>query len=137
MQSGIKVNIHGEEVNAYMSRTYSGDFDLIFDTSWGDPYDPHSMLNGSMIEGSSSVYFSLINTDGFDSIKSKVGQVMLTTDVAEHKDMYADILTMIHKEISVIPLSYQTNRAITKDTIDGVTFNLSNNMPLGSVTVNK
>lgn len=134
-QSGIKVNIHGEEVNAYMSRTYSGDFDMIFDTTWGDPYDPHSMLNGSVIEGSSSVYFTLKNTDDFDSIKSKIGQVMLTTDVAERKQMYADILTMIHNEISVIPLSYQTNRAITKDTIDGITFNLSNNMPLGSVTV--
>ena len=71
----------------------------------------------------------------FDDFAAKIGEVVKTTDETQRQADYKDILTTIHDQYSIIPISYQTNRAITQKNIDGVTFELSNVMPLNKLTV--
>ena len=132
---GFKLDIVGEEATANISRQYNGDFQLCYSVSWGDPYDPHSTLEAIAAPAGSAENFAMASYEKFDDFAAKIGEVVKTTDETQRQADYKDILTTIHDQYSIIPISYQTNRAITQKNIDGVTFELSNVMPLNKLTV--
>ena len=132
---GMNMEIMGEESGANISRIYSGEFEIGYTVSWGDPYDPHSTLAAMATEAGSAEYFALASMEDFDDFAAKVTAAPKTVDDAERQALYKDVMQMIEDEYSIIPLSYQTNRAITQTDISGVTFGLSNIMPLDELTV--
>ena len=42
---GVKLNILGEEKQAFLDRQRTGEFDLQYSLSWGTPYDPQSYVS--------------------------------------------------------------------------------------------
>lgn len=132
---GFRMDIVGEEYSANINRIYSGEFEIGYTVSWGDPYDPQSTLSAMATPYGSAEYFALASCDGFDTFVENVVKAPKTVDVEERQELYKEAMQYIEDQYSIIPISYQTNRAITKQNITGVTFGYSNTMPLDELTV--
>lgn len=131
---GFNMQIVGEESGANIDRQSTGDFDICYSVSWGDPYDPFSTLASHTGEGTAE-YYAMKTLANFDDYCKKAIGVTHTVDEKERQDLYKELLQDIEDHYGIFPISYQTNRAITNKNIDGVTFEMSNVMPLDQITV--
>lgn len=119
---GIELNIFGEEEQSYRDRQKAGKFDMVFDISWGTPYDPQSFLAGMKLP----VYGDYLAQQGLKQkpdIDRSIAQALISTDEAERQELYRFVLTTLHDEAVYIPLTYERNRAVFSKEIKGVTFN--------------
>lgn len=122
---GINLEIIGEEAQAYTDRAKSGNFDIIFNESWGKPYDPQSFL-ASMRE--SSVHGDYEAQKGLkekEQIDEAILNALEATTEEERQGYYTYVLETLHEEAVYIPLTYETNRAIYSNKIKNVTFGQS------------
>ena len=122
---GINLEIIGEEAQAHSDRAKSGNFDIIFNESWGKPYDPQSFL-ASMRE--SSVHGDYEAQKGLkekEQIDEAILNALEATTEEERQEYYTYVLETLHEEAVYIPLTYETNRAIYSNKIKNVTFGQS------------
>lgn len=121
---GIKLNIIGEEEQAYRDRMKAGDFDITFNISWGSPYDPQSFLAGMRMP----VYGDYAAQQGLEQ-KAEIDETILkaltSTDEEERQSYYTYVLTTLHEEAVYIPLTYERNRAVYNERVGQVGFNPS------------
>ncbi|WP_455794888.1 nickel ABC transporter substrate-binding protein [Clostridium butyricum] len=121
---GINLTIVGEEEQAARDRMKSGDFDIIFNISWGAPYDPQSFLAGMRMP----VYGDYAAQQGLEE-KAKIDENILealkSTDETLRQGYYSYVLSTLHYEAVYIPVTYERNRAIYRNKIDNVTFDIS------------
>lgn len=121
---GINLTIVGEEEQAARDRMKSGDFDIIFNISWGAPYDPQSFLAGMRMP----VYGDYAAQQGLEE-KAKIDENILealkSTDETLRQGYYSYVLSTLHDEAVYIPVTYERNRAIYSNKIDNVTFDIS------------
>lgn len=132
---GIKVDIIGEESAANSNRVYGGDFELGYAVSWGDPQDPYSTLNAMSLEGYTAEQFALGACEDYESFVELVQGIFSETDEAVIQEKHNTALHYIEDQYCMIPISYQTNRAIAQPGVSGIDFGYSNVMPLNSLTV--
>lgn len=121
---GVKLDIAGEEEQAYRDRQKNGNFDIVFNISWGTPYDPQSFIAGMKLP----VYGDYYAQQGMNDkagLDQKITDVLVTTDINERQKIYEQILTTLHNEAVYIPLTYECNRAVYTKKLQGVTFNPS------------
>lgn len=121
---GIKLEISGEEEQAYRDRMKAGDFDITFNISWGSPYDPQSFLAGMRMP----VYGDYAAQQGLKE-KAQIDETILkaltSTDEEKRQEYYTYVLTTLHEEAVYIPLTYERNRAVYNEKVKNVTFNAS------------
>ena len=121
---GIKLEISGEEEQAYRDRMKAGDFDITFNISWGSPYDPQSFLAGMRMP----VYGDYAAQQGLKE-KTQIDETILkaltSTDEEKRQEYYTYVLTTLHEEAVYIPLTYERNRAVYNEKVKNVTFNAS------------
>ena len=120
-QVGLKLNIHGEEEQGYRDRQKAGDFDMVFDISWGTPYDPQSFLSGMKLP----VYGDYMAQQGLKEkpqIDASISKALISTDEKERQDLFRYVLETLHNEAVYIPLTYERNRAIAVKTLKGIEF---------------
>ncbi|MBR0455757.1 MAG: nickel ABC transporter substrate-binding protein [Firmicutes bacterium] len=132
---GIKVNITGEESEANSNRIYGGDFQVGYSVSWGDPQDPYSTLNAMSLEGYTDEQFALAPCEGYDDFAALVQSTFSETDPEVIQKNHETLLHYIEDQYCIIPISYQTNRAIAQQGVSGISFGYSNVMPMNTVTV--
>lgn len=121
---GASVEITGEEEQAYRDRQKSGGFDIIFNISWGTPYDPQSFLAGMKLP----VYGDYYAQQGLKDKKAldqAITDILVSVDEAERQRLYRYVLTTLNDEAVYIPLTYEKNRAVFAKNLKGVTFNMS------------
>ena len=104
---GIKVNLLGEEKDSFYKRQKEGEFNLIFNDTWGPPYEPHSFLSSWRVP-SHADYKAQSGLPMKKKIDQKIGRVLVTTDEKERMDIYRNILTTIHEQAVYLPISYTT-----------------------------
>lgn len=134
---GIHCEIVGEEYSTNINRIYSGDFQIGYTVSWGDPYDPHSTISAMVTEGGSAEYFALSACDGFDAFAENVNSIFGEVDENVIQTKYADAFRFIEDQYCLVPISYQTNRAIAQPGVTGIDFGYSNVMPLNTLQMGK
>lgn len=134
---GIHVEIIGEEYGTNINRIYSGDFQVGYTVSWGDPYDPHSTISAMVTEGGSAEYYALSPCDGFDAFADNVNSFFAEVDDDIIQSKYAEAFHYIEDQYCVIPISYQTNRVIAQSGVSGFEFGYSNVMPLNTIQQGK
>lgn len=108
---GIAVKLVGEEASANQARQRDGTFHLIFNATFGPPYDPHSFV-GSMRKPSHADYQAQAGLPMKAEIDKKISAVLLETDAAKRTDMWRWILTTLHEQAVYLPLSYETLIAV-------------------------
>ncbi len=132
---GIKVDIFGEESAANSSRIYGGDFQVGYSVSWGDPQDPYSTLNAMSLDGYTDEQFALAPCPGYDDFVATVQSTFSETDPEVIQANHDTLLHYIEDQYCIIPVSYQTNRAIAQEGVSGIAFGYSNCTPLQTIAV--
>lgn len=118
---GIKVNLVGEEPDSNMHRQKTGEFGMIFNETWGAPYDPHSFCS-SMRTPSHADYQAQAGLPMKAEIDAKIGEVLLSTDESKRQELYRYILTALHDQAVYLPLTYATGIMVYRPNLKGVQY---------------
>ena len=121
---GVDLKILGEEEQSYRDRQKAGDFDIVFNISWGTPYDPQSFLGGMR----TVVYGDYMAQQGLKEkakLDESIVKALVSTDLEERRALFSYILNLLHDEAVYIPLTYERNRAVFSERVRNVTFNPS------------
>ncbi|MNW58252.1 Nickel-binding periplasmic protein precursor [compost metagenome] len=126
---GMELDLTGEESSSIANRRATGEYDLLFNQTWGLAYDPQSTITAFT---SDSAYKH--TTSGIaeaDELYRKIDQVMSSTDddsttASQHgesrKALYADILNIVHDEAVFIPLTNGRVTIVAPKRLQGITF---------------
>ncbi len=131
---GIDVKLLGEEEQAWGDRQANGEFNLIFNDTWGPPYEPQAMVS-SMRVPSHADYAAQQGLPMKVEIDRKIGEVLLTTEEAPRQQLYRDILTTLHEQAVYLPIAYSTNIAVMHKELSGFEFMpQANQVPLSKLS---
>ncbi|WP_110114816.1 nickel ABC transporter substrate-binding protein [Bacillus sp. CGMCC 1.16541] len=117
---GMELDIIGEESTSIANRRATGEYDLLFNQTWGLAYDPQSTVNAFQSEAS-----YLHTTKGMakaEEMYQKMSEVLVSQDEETRKNLYADILTMVHDEAVFIPLTNGHVTVVAPKELKGISF---------------
>jgi len=118
---GIDVALIGEEESSVYARQRDGRFGMIFNRTWGAPYDPHAFVS-SMRVPSHADYQAQLGLPDKAEIDAKISQTLVETDEEKRRALYRDILTRLHKEAVYLPLTNVTAIAVAKPELGNIPF---------------
>lgn len=119
---GIKMNILGEEKQAFLDRQRTGVFDLQYSLSWGTPYDPQSYVSSWRIPAHGD-YQAQVGLERKKWLDETITKIMVESDDAKRAEMYKDVLTYVNEQSVYLPISYSRTKAVAIHGLDGVSFN--------------
>ncbi len=125
-QVGIKVNLIGEEQDAFLKRQHDGQFDLIFNNTWGPPYEPHSFVSSFRVP-SHADYQAQLGLPMKKEIDAMIGQVLVSRDETRRQNLYRKILTVLHEQAVYLPISHTTLLMVHGDRLSNVSFGPTKN----------
>ncbi|NBC99243.1 nickel ABC transporter, nickel/metallophore periplasmic binding protein [Atlantibacter hermannii] len=112
-QVGVEVKLVGEEESSIDARQRDGRFDMIFNNTWGAPFDPHAFMS-SMRVPSHADYQAQLGLPDKAQIDAKIGQILTGTDEAQRQALYRDVLTRLHQSAVYLPLSYVSLMTVSR-----------------------
>lgn len=118
---GLRLNLIGEESDSFLRRQKDGEFGMIFNDTWGAPYEPHAMV-GSMRSPSHADYQAQAGLPMKAKLDEMITRVLLTTDEDRRQEMYREILTVLHEQAVYLPLTYMTSVRAHNPALQGVEF---------------
>lgn len=124
LKLGVKLKIHGEEEQSYRDRMKAGNFDMIFNISWGMPYDPQSSL-AAMTAPVYGDYAAQLGLDDKAEIDKAIKEIMVSVDESKRKDLFKFVLTRLHEDAVYLPLTYEVNKALYSNKLKDVEFTQS------------
>ncbi|MFZ5427555.1 MAG: nickel ABC transporter substrate-binding protein [Thermodesulfobacteriota bacterium] len=133
---GIAIKLVGEEADSFGKRQHDGEFGMIFNDTWGPPYEPHAQV-GSMRAPSHADYQAQVGLPMKAALDGKIGKVFSTTDEETRQALYADILTTLHEQAVYLPLTYMTNIMVHRANVTAKGFGpTKNEFPFEEMTKN-
>ena len=117
---GIQLELTGEENNACYDRRDAGNYDMLFDVTWGVPYEPHCTAN--ILKPGGSYDDTTKGLADAEKLYQEVDDVLASTDETTRKELYAEIFTTVHEEANIIPLTYGRLTAISPNNLENVQF---------------
>ncbi len=120
-QVGVDVALVGEEESSIYARQRDGRFGMIFNRSWGAPYDPHAFMS-SMRVPSHADYQAQLGLADKAVIDREIGAVLTTRDEHERQTLYRDILTRLHNDAVYLPISYVSTMVVAKPELGVIPF---------------
>jgi nickel transport system substrate-binding protein len=118
---GIKLNLEGVET-IYTVRTQPG-FELVYDYTFGAPYDPQSTLTS--LNSPNSYKIPASGMRNFDTIIKNIESALVETDEAKRQEFYAYVLTEIHNQALFIPITYGSLTIVAPVYLENIGFNQS------------
>ena len=100
---GINVKTIKQSNEGYLATEKNGDYNMLFASTWGAPYDPHSYLESWGV--ASHVEYSAIS--GLEppvTRDAKIEDVQAGLDPTVRADKWRDILNDIHQQAMFLPL---------------------------------
>lgn len=117
---GIQLEIIGEESTSIANRRSTGEYDLLFNQTWGLAYDPQSTI--AAFTSAASYLHTTSGITKADELYKKIDEVMLSTDEETRKSLYADILTIVHDEAVFIPISNGSVTVVAPKNVKDISF---------------
>ncbi|PLT47602.1 Nickel ABC transporter, periplasmic nickel-binding protein NikA [Paenibacillus pasadenensis] len=117
---GMKLELVGEPSPSLAARRASGDYDLLFNQTWGLAYDPQSTIASFTAE--SSYRHTTSGIERAEELYAEIEEAARTTDEAARKQLYRDILKTVHDEAVFIPISHGGVTVVAPSDLDGVAF---------------
>ncbi|TYP76417.1 staphylopine-dependent metal ABC transporter substrate-binding lipoprotein [Paenibacillus methanolicus] len=117
---GMRLELVGEESTSVAKRRSAGDYELLFNQTWGLAYDPQSTIAAFTSESS-----YLHTTKGIaraDELYDKIADVTVSMDETTRKSLYADILNIVHEEAVFIPLTNGGVTIVAPQSLQGIGF---------------
>lgn len=121
-KAGMRLNLLGEEEDSFYRRQKDGNFGMIFNPTWGPPFEPHAML-GSMRSPSHADYQAQLGLPMKKDIDNAITAALQTLDEEERARLYREILTILHEQAVYLPIHYSALlSAYKKGRLEGVRF---------------
>ncbi|WP_339278050.1 nickel ABC transporter substrate-binding protein [Paenibacillus sp. FSL W8-0426] len=120
---GMELKLVGEESSSIASRRASGDYDLLFNQTWGLAYDPQSTI--AAFTSASAYRHATSGIAEAQQLYRKIDDVMVSTEEGKRKSLYADILGIVHDEAVFIPLTYGRVSIVAPSELQGIAFKQS------------
>lgn len=117
---GIQLEIVGEESTSIANRRATGEYDLLFNQTWGLAYDPQSTI--SAFTSDSAYKHTTSGITQADELYKKIDEVMVSTDEASRQSLYADIMKLVHDEAVFIPITNGRVTVVAPKNLDGISF---------------
>jgi len=117
---GMKLELIGEESSSIANRRSTGDYDLLFNQTWGLAYDPQSTIAAFASE--SSYRHTTSGIPQAEELYRKIDEVMVSSDETMRQGLYADILKIVHNEAVFIPLTNGSVTVVAPSNLKGVSF---------------
>lgn len=121
---GVKLNLLGEEKQAFLDRQKTGEFDMQYLLSWGVPYDPQTTISSWRVPAHAD-FQAQRGLERKAWLDEQIAHLLSEQNETQRKTLYRDILTYIHQENLYIPMTYSRTKAVYKQALKGVEFNLS------------
>ena len=113
MQAGIKLNLVAEESTIFYSLQANGSFDMIFNKTWGPPFDPGTFA-GSMRKPSHADYQAQRGLKEKADIDNMISQLIISDNNTNITEKYKEILNIFHNEAVYLPISYELDLALVR-----------------------
>ncbi|MFS0838933.1 staphylopine-dependent metal ABC transporter substrate-binding lipoprotein [Paenibacillus sp. 1P03SA] len=117
---GLGLELIGEESSSIAKRRSSGDYDLMFNQTWGLAYDPQSTIAAFTSEASYKHTTSGI-TKASEPYK-KIDEMTASSDEKTRKSLVADILKTVHEESVFIPITNGGVTVLAPENLKGISF---------------
>lgn len=130
---GIKINLEAQERQALIDRTKKGNFGITITETWGDPYDPHTLV-ASMKNKGYADYQAQKGLPMKKDIDEKISKVIVENDETKRQELYKDILTTLHDQAAYLPISNTTRLVACDKNLTGIKFNTLYYIPVEDVT---
>lgn len=117
---GIGLELVGEESTSIANRRATGEYDLLFNQTWGLAYDPQSTI--AAFTSDSAYKHTTSGIAQADGLYRKIDEVMVSTDEASRKSLYADIMKIVHDEAIFIPITNGRVTVVAPQNLDGIGF---------------
>ncbi len=122
---GVDVELKALDEKTYWSNANKGEYDVMFNFSWGAPWDPHSFLmamtNGS--ENGGPDYIAQKALPMKKKIDETITAAITEPNEAKMVEDYKYVLTTLHEQAVYIPLTYQAVLSVYRDgEMDGMEF---------------
>ena len=118
---GIKLNVEGV-ASIYDIRVLP-EFEMVFDYTWGAPYDPQSTL--SAFHGASSYTVATSGMRNLDTILKNIDSALVEFDETKRQQFYTYTLTEVHKQIPFLPITYGSLTIVAPTYLTNIGFNQS------------
>ncbi len=118
---GIGVTLVGLEDTEFFGRQNDGNFRMIFNSTWGAPYDPHAFAS-SMRVPSHADFQAQAGLAEKAEIDRTIGEALASVDEAERQAKYDFILRTLHDEAVYVPLSYATAIGVLGPDVTNLSF---------------
>ena len=120
-QIGVSLKITGVERQLRNKRMETADFDLLFWSTYGAPYDPHNFVSTNYQPGY-GIFESQQGLSMAKELHQQMKDVLLTTDETERQKLYGTIFTTLHEQAAYLPISYLTSIAVYPKYVTGLKF---------------
>ncbi|MFZ7102065.1 MAG: nickel ABC transporter substrate-binding protein [Peptococcaceae bacterium] len=128
-QVGIELKIIGEEDSSFGARQTDGAFNLIVSQTWGNQYDPHSMVS-SYREPSHADFRAQEGMPNKGELDKWVTDLLVETDESVRQNYYTKILTELADQAIYLPICSTTVLVACDTDIAGITFNTDAFIPV-------
>lgn len=119
---GITVEVNAEEETIFYSLQNNGRFGMIFNATWGPPYEPGS-FTASMRKPSHADYQGQAGLPEKEKIDQTITDLLVSTDEADITEKYRYVLTALHEGAVYLPISYERDLAVyRKGNVKGFVF---------------
>ncbi|MFI9663041.1 nickel ABC transporter substrate-binding protein [Klebsiella michiganensis] len=120
-QVGVDVSLVGEEESSIYARQRDGRFGMIFNRTWGAPYDPHAFMS-SMRVPSHADFQAQQGLADKPIIDKEIGEVLKTTDETRRQALYKDLLTRLHNDAVYLPISYVSMMVVARPELGAIPY---------------
>ncbi|MDE5602308.1 MAG: nickel ABC transporter substrate-binding protein [Helicobacter sp.] len=102
---GLKVKLVASETIGFYQSQKNGNFDLIFNDTWGNPYDPHSFV-ASMLVPSHADFAIQKDLENKKDIDANIRRILNTYKEKALQQEYTTLLFSLHESDIYLPLAY-------------------------------
>jgi nickel transport system substrate-binding protein len=118
---GVQVSLEGLEEDIFSKRQKDGNFDLIFNETWGPPYEPHSFCSSMRVPAHAD-YQAQAGLPMKSDLDAKIGKALTTLDEGDRRELWHSVLTTLHEQAVYLPISYTTGIIVHGGSLSGVSY---------------
>lgn len=116
---GMIIELKTQKDTIFYKKQKHGEFNMIFNDTWGAPYDPISFL-AAMRMPSHADYQAQLGMKDKEQIDQMITKILSTLDEEKRNKIIHEVLNKFHEEAIYLPIIYQTNLAVTNDKVNGM-----------------
>jgi nickel transport system substrate-binding protein len=118
---GIQVRLSGVEEDMYYHKRKEGDFDLIFNDTWGPPYEPHAYCS-AMCSSSIADHQAQAGLPMKKDIDAMISRAIVSVDKNERRDLFHDVIATLHDQAVYLAISHTTGLLAHGPHLSGVAY---------------